>query len=99
MKAKRKRHLPEFKAKVALEALKSIKTVQQIAKEFDLHPAQVTEWRKVLLASAGQVFNGGEALKTSTEDFAAERHELLAKIGQLTVEGDFLRKKSKQLGL
>jgi transposase len=99
MKAKRKRHLPEFKAKVALEALKSVKTVQQLAKDFDVHPAQVTEWRKTLLSSASQVFNGGEALKSSLDDFAAERHNLLAKIGQLSVESDFLRKKSNQLGL
>lgn len=99
MKAKRKRHLPEFKAKVALEALKSIKTVQQIAKEFDLHPAQVTEWRRTLMDSASQVFSGGDALKSSAQDFAAERHELMAKIGSLIVEGDFLRKKSGQLGL
>jgi transposase len=43
MKAKRKRHDPQFKARVALEALKGVKTVQQIAKEFDLHPVQVSE--------------------------------------------------------
>jgi hypothetical protein len=45
MKAKRRRHEPEFKARVALEALKGIQTIQQIAKEFDIHPMQVTEWK------------------------------------------------------
>lgn len=99
MKAIRKRHLPEFKAKVALEALKSVKTIQQISKEFDVHPAQVTEWRKTLLTLSSQVFATKDTVKASQEDFEAERHGLLAKIGQLTVEGDFLRKKSKQLGL
>ena len=48
MKAKRKRHAPEFKARVALEALKGVKTVQQIAKEFDVHPVQVSDWKKKL---------------------------------------------------
>jgi len=45
MKAKRKRHDPEFKARVALEALKGVKTIQQIAKDFDIHPVQVSEWK------------------------------------------------------
>jgi transposase-like protein len=46
VKAKRKRHDPQFKARVALEALKGIKTVQQIAKEFDVHPVQVSDWSR-----------------------------------------------------
>jgi transposase len=46
MKAKRRRHDPEFKARVALEALEGIKTIQQIAKEYDLHPVQVFDWKK-----------------------------------------------------
>ena len=49
MKAKRKRHEPEFKARVAIEALKNIKTIQQIAKEYDIHPVQVSEWKKKML--------------------------------------------------
>ena len=48
MKAKRRRHDPAFKAKVALEALREGKTIQQIAKEHDLHPVQVSEWKKTL---------------------------------------------------
>ena len=46
MNAKRKRHDPEFKARVALEALKGVKTIQQIAKDFDIHPVQASEWKK-----------------------------------------------------
>ena len=52
MRAKRKRHDAGFKARVALEALKGEKTIQQIAKDFDLHPVQVSEWKKKLLEGA-----------------------------------------------
>ena len=98
MKAKRRRHEPEFKARVALEALKGIQTIQQIAKDFDIHPMQVNEWKKVMSVGASSVFGPGQA-KAETEDFERQRDELHAKIGQLTVRVDFLRKKSKQLGL
>jgi transposase len=53
MKAKRKRHDPEFKARVAMEAIKGQKTVQQIAHEYDVHPVQVSEWKKRLSTQAG----------------------------------------------
>jgi transposase len=97
MKAKRKRHDPQFKARVALEALKGIKTVQQIAKEFDLHPVQVSEWKKKLTTQAGIVFETGKQVQQ--EDFSAERTGLHSKIGELTVMLDFAVKKSKQLGV
>jgi transposase len=98
MKAKRRRHEPEFKARVALEALKGVQTIQQIAKDFDIHPVQVTEWKKAMTVSASEVF-GPSCEKAGIEDFERQRDELHAKIGQLTVEVDYLRKKSKQLGL
>ena len=98
MKAKRRRHEPEFKARVALEALKGIKPVHQIAREHDIHPVQVSDWKKVLIEGLPGVF-GSSQEKDSQEDFEHQRDELHAKIGQLTVEVDFLRKKSKQLGL
>ena len=97
MKAKRKRHDPEFKARVALEAIKGIKTVQQIAVDFDVHPVQVSEWKKRLSTQAGSVFESGK--EPASEDFAAERTELHSKIGELTVRLDFVVKKSKQLGV
>ena len=98
MKAKRRRHEPEFKARVALEALKGIQTIQQIAKDFDIHPVQVSEWKKTMIEGATGVFGPGQE-KADGEKFERQRDELHAKIGQLTVEVDFLRKKSKQLGL
>ena len=97
VKAKRKRHDPQFKARVALEALKGIKTVQQIAKEFDVHPVQVSDWKKKLCTQAGSVFETGKA--QDAEDFSAERTDLHSKIGELTVKLDFVVKKSKQLGV
>jgi transposase len=97
MKAKRKRHDAQFKARVALEALTGIKTVQQIAKEFDLHPVQVSDWKKKLNTLASSVFESGK--KAASEDFSVERTELHSKIGELTVKLDFVVKKSKQLGV
>ena len=100
MKAKRKRHEPEFKARVAIEALKNIKTIQQIAKEYDIHPVQVSEWKKKMLDGAvGTGVFTSTTKKMSSEDFDAQRDKLHAKIGQQAVEIDFLVKKSKQLGL
>ena len=98
MKSKRRRHDPEFKARVALEALKGVKTIQEIAKEFDVHPVQVSEWKKTMAQNAASAFGGG-AGKTEAEDFERERERLHAKIGQQAVELDWLTKKSKQLGL
>ena len=97
MKAKRRRHDSAFKARVALEAMKEDKTIHQIAKENDVHPTQVTEWKKMLAENIVGVFEGNK--RAGKEDFEKERERLHSKIGQLTVEVDFLEKKSKQLGL
>jgi transposase len=98
MKAKRKRHEAEFKARVALEALKGIKTVQEIAKEYGIHPAQVSDWKKTMAQNAASVFGRGVA-SPEAEEFERERTKLHAKIGQQAVELEWLTKKSKQLGL
>jgi transposase len=98
MKAKRRRHEPEFKARVALEALKGLQTIQEIAKQHDVHPVQVADWKKTMTAGATSVF-GASPVPGGSEDFERQRDALHAKIGQLTIEVDFLRKKSKQLGL
>jgi len=97
MKAKRRRHEAAFKARVALEALRGIKTVQQIAKEYDLHPVQVSDWKKILQERLASVFEAGGG--SEAESFEKERQELHAKIGDLTIKLDFVTKKSKQLGL
>jgi transposase-like protein len=83
---------------VALEALKGVKTIQEIAKEFDVHPVQVSEWKKTMAQNAASAFGAG-AGKTGAEEFEQERARLHAKIGQQAVELDWLTKKSRQLGL
>lgn len=98
MKATRRRHDATFKARVALEALKGIKTIQEIAKEYEIHPVQVSDWKKTMQERMASVFERG-AGSTVAEDFDRERVALQSKIGQLTIEVDFLEKKSKQLGL
>ena len=80
MKAKRRRHDPEFKARVAVEALKGIKTIQKIAKEYELHPVQVSGWKKKMLEGAGGVFAAGKK-KSAEEGFESQREQLNAKIG------------------
>ena len=98
MKGKRRRHDPEFKARVALEALKGVKTIQEIAKEFDIHPVQVSEWKKTMAQGAASVFGPGAA-RTEAEIFVPERPKRPAEIAQQDGELDWLTKKSKQLGL
>ena len=87
MRRPRRNHSPAFKARVALEAVKGEKTVAELAKQFDVHPNQITAWKSELLQRATEVFGGSAA------DGAAEQeklHDLHAKIGELTVERDFL---------
>ena len=98
MKAKRKRHEPEFKARVALEALKGEKTIQQIAKEYEIHPVQVSDWKKAMMERMPEIFSSGRK-RSPEEQYEREKAQLHAKIGQQAVEIDFLTKKSKQLGL
>ena len=98
MKAKRKRHDNAFKAKVGLEALKGIKSIQEIAQENEVHPAQVTKWKKQLEEDLSTI-SEQRGKKRDIKDFEVERDKLHSKIGQLTIEVDFLKKKSKQIGL
>lgn len=89
MKRKRRTHSPEFKAKVALAAIQSELTMTQLVKKFDVHANQVTEWKKQLLSGAPNVF--GKAV-SKAEDVVETVHGLHAKIGQLTMENDFLER-------
>jgi len=90
MKAKRRRHDTAFKARVGLEALKGQKTTQQIAAEYDVHPTQVSEWKKTLSEGLGEAFERGKG--GLGEEFEREREKLHSKIGELTVKLDFLEK-------
>ena len=95
-KTKRKRYAGAFKAKVGLEALMGIKTVGQIAREYQVHPVQVTQWKGVIRDHVPELFESSLAAKQNDEPLIAQLHE---KIGQLSVEVDWLKKKCKQLGL
>ena len=89
---KRRNHSSKFKQKVALEAIKGEKTLSELASQFSLHPNQIQQWKKQLLEGAEDVFGNAEKNRKDTE---AETDKLHAKIGQLTMERDFL---SKALG-
>ena len=95
MKTTRKRYSADFKAKVALEALKAEMTVAQIAQKHDVHPNQVTEWRRQLLDRASDVFGGASGPAEPPVDMKL----LHAKIGQLTLENDFLEGALSKAGL
>lgn len=87
---KRKNHAPAFKAKVALLALSGEKTISELSSEFGVHQTQIHRWVKQLKESAVGIFSG--EIKTEEAKREKELHELHAKIGQLTVERDFLAK-------
>ncbi len=102
-KRTRRRFTAEFKARIAMEAARGVKTVGTIADENQLHPVQVSQWKKELLDSMHLVFEkDGKDGKDARQDAeAAERREahLERKVGQLTIELEWLQKKSKELGL
>ena len=94
MKRKRRNHSSAFKAKVAVAALKGDKTMVELAEQFDVHPNQIQDWRKKLLENADMVFGGSEQERVDT---AGQIKELHAKIGQLTMERDFLDEGLKRI--
>lgn len=97
MKGHRRKHFAEFKAKVAMEALQGIKTVSQIAQEYEIHPVMVSKWKKELVSRMPELFE--EKNRPRTKNVEKEQEQLHRKVGQLTMEVDFLEKKCKQLGV
>ena len=96
MKAKRKRSSAAIKAKVVFEALVGVKTVSQLASESAVPPTQVTQWRATIRNHMPELFEPGQPGTEDQEQLIAQLHQ---KIGQLTVDLDWLKKKSRQLGL
>jgi len=92
--SKRKRDNPEFKARVALEALKGEHTVAELASRFGVHPTMIHQWKRALLQGASGVFERGGKSREAVVDEAAVK-ELHAKIGELAVANDFLERKLK----
>jgi len=84
---KRRKFSDQFKAKVALEALRGDRTIQEIAAKHRLHPNQVSTWKKQAVDGLSGVFSGGVSSQDPSE---SEINDLHAKIGRLAVENDFL---------
>jgi transposase len=94
-KRPRRNHSAAFKAKVALAAVKGDKTVVEIAQHYEVHPTQVTDWRRQLLERAADVFGGAQGPSEPAVDLKV----LHAKIGQLALENDFLEGALTKAGL
>jgi transposase len=91
----RRNHTPAFKAKVALAAVKGDRTIAQLAEHFDVHPNQITAWKAQLEGGASDVFGQGSAAAAPAIDVKS----LHAKIGELTLENDFLEGALTKAGL
>jgi len=89
-KTRRRRFSSEFKAKVALEAIRGDQTINELASRYELHPNMITNWKRQAIDNMTAAFSGAAERKSKTEE--AQTKELHAKIGELTVERDFLAK-------
>lgn len=90
MRRKRKQYSPEFKAKVALAAIKNEETIAQLAARYEVHPTVIHTWKRNLLDGAADLFVKGHKKENQTD---AKVDELYQHIGKLKVERDFLSKK------
>ena len=92
MSRKRRNHSPDFKAKVALAAIKGDETLSELARRYGINANLIVKWKKLLLDNSAEVFASGKGLAPDRE---SEIKSLQAKIGEITMENDFL---SKALG-
>jgi transposase len=90
MSNKRKKYTPEFKAKVALAALKNEETTAELAQRFGIHPTMISDWKRSLVEGASEIF---DKQKKSVKKADAQIDELHRQIGQMKVENDFLSRK------
>lgn len=93
MKRSRRVFSGEFKAKVALEAVKEEKTVSELAQIYQVHPQLITSWKKEFLANAEKVFDRGSDETEQIKQLEKEKADLIQQIGQLTVNNNWLKKK------
>jgi len=99
MKRKRRHLTAEFKARVAFEALKEEKTIQQIAIDEDVAPTQISAWKKELQERMGELFERKNAASDNARKSEQQTARLERKVGQLVIEKEFLEKKCVQLGI
>jgi transposase-like protein len=93
MKRTRRTLSSEFKAKVALEAIKEMKTISEIAQQHQLHPNQVSNWKKEFLANASKVFDSKNEDAEQIKLLSKQNQELVQQIGELSVDNNWLKKK------
>src|ERR1700694_3885112 len=91
----RRNHTPAFKARVVLAAIKGDRTLIELAEQFEVHPNQITSWKAQLEGGAADVFGAGNG----TEQPAVDVKSLHAKMGELTLENDFLEGALSKAGL
>jgi transposase-like protein len=91
MTTQRRQRSAEFKAKVALEAIRGERTINELAAEYGVHPVQITQWKKVVLEEVPKLFASRHGAKSKEEE--ALKAALYQQIGQLKVELDWLKKK------
>lgn len=96
MTKKRKKYSQQFKFKVALEAAKELKTINEIASAYDVHPTQIKSWKKQLLTEGSIVF--GQNAVHQLREHETREVELYEQIGRLRMELEWLKKKSTQFG-
>lgn len=99
MSKKRKQYSAQFKAKVALEALRGEKTIAEIAAQYEIHPTMIHNWKRQLLEGANGIFEQSNQAAEANSEADAQIAELYRQIGQLKVERDFLATRSARLGL
>lgn len=99
MSNKRKQYSSQFKAKVALEAIRGEKTVSELASQYEVHPTMINNWKRQMLEEASNLFEKGSEPTKADACQQAQINELYRQIGQLKVERDFLASRSAQLGL
>ena len=98
-KRKRRTLNAQFKFRVALEAAKGLRSISEIAAEHQVHPNQVSTWKRQMLEGGFEIFERGNARNCEAEQNEMHTGQLERKIGQLVIERDFLLKKCKQLGI
>jgi transposase-like protein len=98
MATTRKQYTAKFKARVAIEAIRGEKTLNQLGSQFGLHPVQIAHWRRTALDHIEDLFVDGRTRQSQDAETAADRDALFEEIGRLKVELDFVKKEAGMLG-